>query len=50
MRKNKEEKKNQDNKKSRLALETASSRLAEIFIAQIEFSRNKNKNVYEKRK
>lgn len=46
MRKDKEKKKNEDNKK---LIETAASRLAEIFISQIEFQRNKDKNVYEKR-
>jgi len=31
-------------------IELAAEKLAEIFVAQIEFQRNKNKNSYEKRR
>ncbi len=31
-------------------LEIASDRLAEIFVAQIEFQRNKNKNNYDRKR
>jgi len=36
--------------KNKKLMELAASRLAEIFVAQIEFNKNKNKNIYEKRR
>jgi len=48
----KRKKQNIENKNKnvvREVMEEAAERLAAILIAQIEFNRNKNKNIYEKR-